>query len=127
MGNYKKEFLEGIINHYQPMSAEKLTFEDGREIADNLADLGRWMLKAKKLLREKAACALSGVRTAWDYMKSFLKSKAAKILHNRVNRNAINRILKICYVPDTTGMHSEKINLKHYDKIDYRKHSEVAV
>jgi hypothetical protein len=89
MGNYKTEFLQSIISHYQPLSKETLTLEDGRQIADNLADLGKWMIKAKRLIRERAGCLLQGVRIVLDYINPFSKSKAAKLWRNSVNMNQI--------------------------------------
>ena len=126
MGNYKTEFLQSIISYYQPMSAETLTLEDGREIADNLADLGRWIIKAKKLIREKAGRLLQGVRIVWDYVNPFSKSKAAKFWRNCFNMNQIYFQLKIFgNISDTFETQPEKIDLKHCERFEDLKHSEV--
>ena len=38
MSVYSQEFLQKTIDHWQPRSKKKLTLEDAREIADNMAE-----------------------------------------------------------------------------------------
>lgn len=119
MGNYKKELLQRVIDHYQPMSKEPLTLDDGREILDNLVAVARWAERTDKAIKAREARLRYSLRKIWRPTSKSLITRTAE--YNFL----LNTILKIVIVPEDSGILAEIPDPKHIDHLDFSKHGEV--
>jgi hypothetical protein len=109
MSEYKNEFLQNIINHYQPMSEVPLTVEDGRLIADSLLALGKWVLSAKQRIK---------ARIRRIPFRKFFNMQIPCFDYAGFRPN-------VFFVAGTDKTQIEDIKPEYYDTLDYTKNLEV--